>query len=473
VKKNFTQIWLVASRELRDQMRDWRIIFPMIALTVFFPFLMIFTARFAMDFVNKYGAGLVGERMVPFLLMVVGFFPVTVALVVALEAFVGEKERGTIEPLLSSPLADWHLYLGKLFAGTVFPIIAAYLGISVYLFGLWRSNVPLPDGSMLVQTIVLTTAQGVLMVSGAILISAQSTTVRGANLLASFIIIPIAILIQGESILMFWGTNEVLWLAVIAVSIISALLIRLGLAHFRREGLIGREIDMLNLRYMGVIFKNRFIGEARRPWDWYKATSRTLYGMRYSVLIVIIIGVVTAFGAYYFAISKLPALLGSLNTGDSRAIIDLATERLNLKTPEISFRYIFLNNIRALVVMLIFGVLTFSVGGMLAFLVNIGLVGAVLGFAGELGFSPGMMFAVGVLPHGIFEITAIVIACAAILHLGVVLVTPDPNRTISQVLVESIADWFRVMAAFGLPLLVVAALIESKITPQLINAFLK
>jgi hypothetical protein len=68
VKKNFTQIWLVASRELRDQMRDWRIIFPMIALTVFFPFLMIFTARFAMDFVNKYGAGLVGERMVPFLL---------------------------------------------------------------------------------------------------------------------------------------------------------------------------------------------------------------------------------------------------------------------------------------------------------------------------------------------------------------------------------------------------------------------
>jgi len=473
MKKNFTQIWLVASRELRDQMRDWRIIIPMIALTVFFPFLMIFTARFAMDFVNKYGAGLVGERMVPFLLMVVGFFPVTVALVVALEAFVGEKERGTIEPLLSSPLEDWHLYLGKLFAGTVFPIIAAYLGISVYLFGLWRSNVPLPDGSMLAQTIVLTTAQGVLMVSGAILISAQSTTVRGANLLASFIVIPIAILIQAESILMFWGTNEVLWLAVIAVSIISALLIRLGLAHFRREGLLGREIDMLNLRYMGVIFKNRFIGEARRPWDWYKAASRTLYGMRYSVLIVIIMGVVTAFGAYYFAASKLPALLGSLKPGDSRAIIDLATERLNLRTPEISFRYIFLNNIRALVVMLIFGVLTFSVGGMLAYLVNIGLVGGVLGFAGELGFSPGVMFAVGVLPHGIFELTAIVIACAAILHLGVVLVTPDPNRTISQVLIESIADWFRVMAAFGLPLLVVAALVESNITPQLINTFLK
>ena len=140
MRHDWKHIWLVASRELRDQMRDWRIIFPMIALTVFFPFLMMMTARFAVEFVNKYGAGLVGERMVPFLLMVVGFFPVTVALVVALEAFVGEKERGTIEPLLSSPLADWHLYLGKLLAGTVFPLIAAYLGISVYLFGLWSET---------------------------------------------------------------------------------------------------------------------------------------------------------------------------------------------------------------------------------------------------------------------------------------------------------------------------------------------
>lgn len=473
MKYHISQIWLVASRELRDQMRDWRIIFPMIALTVFFPFLMIFTARFAVDFVNKYGAGLVGERMVPFLLMVVGFFPVTVALVVALEAFVGEKERGTIEPLLSSPLADWHLYLGKLFAGTVFPLVAAYLGISVYLYGLHSSDIPLPDASMLAQTLVLTTAQGILMVSGAILISAQSTTVRGANLLASFIIIPIALLIQAESILMFWGTNEVLWLAVIGVTIISALLIRLGLAHFRREGLIGREIDMLNIRYMGVIFKNRFLGGSRSFWGWYQSCFGTLYTMRFSILAVVILGFITAFGAYYFAVARLPQLLGSINGSGSDEILNLVAERLNLETAQISFRYIFFNNIRAMVAILIFGALTLSVGGMLAYILNIGLVGGVLGLAGELGFSPGMMLLVGILPHGLFEITAIVLACAAVLHMGVVLVTPDPARTISQVLVESIADWFKVMAAFGIPLLVIAAGIESNITPQLIVSFLK
>lgn len=473
MKNHLKRVWLVASRELRDQMRDWRIIFPMIALTVFFPFLMIFTARFAVDFVNKYGAGLVGERMVPFLLMVVGFFPVTVALVVALEAFVGEKERGTIEPLLSSPLADWHLYLGKLSAGTVFPLVASYLGISVYLFGLHTSDIPLPDGSMLAQTLVLTTAQGILMVSGAILISAQSTTVRGANLLASFVIIPIALLIQGESILMFWGTNEVLWLAVFGVSIISVLLIRLGLAHFRRESLLGREIDMLNFRSMGVVFKNRFLDGTRNPWSWYKNCFRTLYTMRFSILAVIVLGFVVAYGAYYFAVAKSPEFLGSVKGVNPDKIIDMVAERLNLDTPQISFRYIFFNNVRALIVMMLLGVITLSVGGMLAYILNIGLVGGVLGVAGELGFSPGMMFLVGILPHGIFEITAIVLACAAILHMGVVLVTPDPARTMSQVLVESIADWTRVMTAFGIPLLVIAAVIESQVTPQLIILFLK
>jgi uncharacterized membrane protein SpoIIM required for sporulation len=473
MKNHVNQIWLVASRELRDQMRDWRIIFPMITLTVFFPFLMIFTARFAVDFVNKYGAGLVGERMVPFLLMVVGFFPVTVALVVALEAFVGEKERGTIEPLLSSPLADWHLYLGKLSAGTVFPLVAAYLGISVYLYGLHTSNIQLPDASMLAQTLVLTTAQGILMVSGAILISAQSTTVRGANLLASFVIIPIALLIQGESILMFWGTNEVLWLAVLGVSIISVLLIRLGLAHFRRESLLGREIDMLNLKHMGGVFKNRFIGGAHNLLGWYKSSVSTLYTMRFSILVVLVLGIIVAFGTYYFAVAKLPDILKSINGVDSEEILDLVAERLNLDTPQISFRYILFNNLRALFVMLIFGIMTLGVGGMLAYMLNIGLVGGVLGFAGEIGFSPGMMFLVGILPHGLFEITAIVLASAAILHMGVLLVTPDPERTIGQVLVESIADWFKVMAAFGVPLLIVAAIIESQVTPQLIISFLK
>jgi ABC-type transport system involved in multi-copper enzyme maturation permease subunit len=183
MKNNFGMAWLVAKRELVDQLRDWRILAPMIVLTVFFPYLMNVAARMAADYINNYGGGsLIAERMLPFLMLVVGYFPVTVSLVVALEAFVGEKERGTIEPLLTSPMADWHLYVGKLMAGTIVPLTVSYLGITLYMIGLWRQHIDWPNWNFIAQTLALTAVQTVLMVSAAIVISTQSTTVRAANL---------------------------------------------------------------------------------------------------------------------------------------------------------------------------------------------------------------------------------------------------------------------------------------------------
>jgi hypothetical protein len=103
-------IGLVARRELRDQARDWRIMLPLMILTLAFPFLMNEVAAQAVAFFARYGTPLIAYRLVPFSVLIIGFFPITISLVVALESFVGEKERGTIEPLLNSPLANWHLY---------------------------------------------------------------------------------------------------------------------------------------------------------------------------------------------------------------------------------------------------------------------------------------------------------------------------------------------------------------------------
>ncbi|MCL4824494.1 MAG: hypothetical protein KJZ57_09780, partial [Anaerolineales bacterium] len=93
-------VWVIGKRELRDQLRDWRILVPLIALTVGFPFLMNAVAYEATRFANQYGGDLVVDRLVPFSILIIGFFPLTISLLGALESFVGEKERGTIEPLL-------------------------------------------------------------------------------------------------------------------------------------------------------------------------------------------------------------------------------------------------------------------------------------------------------------------------------------------------------------------------------------
>ncbi|HHH82155.1 MAG TPA: hypothetical protein ENL35_04120, partial [Chloroflexi bacterium] len=220
---------IVARREIRDQLRDWRILAPIILLTLFFPLLMNLTAQQAVGFVERYGAPIIAERLIPFLLMVVGFFPISISLVIALESFAGERERLSLEPLLATPLTDADLYLGKMIASLLPPLSAAYLGIAVYLIGLlWRLGWAPPIG-LLVQILTITTIQAVVMVSGAVVISSQTTSVRAANLLASFIIIPVAELIIGESMIMFWGRYHILWWIVAALGLIALVLIRMGL----------------------------------------------------------------------------------------------------------------------------------------------------------------------------------------------------------------------------------------------------
>src|SRR3990172_9972342 len=198
-------VWIVARRELRDQLRDWRVLMPMLILVLCFPFLMNEFARQTVDFLNQYNANLILDRLVPFSIMIIGFFPITISLVVALEAFVGEKERGTIEPILSAPLDDWQLYFGKLLVGVATPLAASYLSIFLYLIMITRQGLEMPSFSVMVQLFFLTTAHATLMVSAAIVISVQSTSVKAANLLASFIVIPVAILMQGEAVMLFWG----------------------------------------------------------------------------------------------------------------------------------------------------------------------------------------------------------------------------------------------------------------------------
>ena len=134
MRHELRMVWLVAGRELRDQFRDWRILSPLIILTLAFPFLMNEVAHEAVDFFAKYGTNLIADRLVPFSVLIIGFFPITISLVVALESFVGEKERGTIEPLLSSPMKDWHLYFGKVLVGILTPLVASYSSIALYLW---------------------------------------------------------------------------------------------------------------------------------------------------------------------------------------------------------------------------------------------------------------------------------------------------------------------------------------------------
>jgi uncharacterized membrane protein SpoIIM required for sporulation/ABC-type transport system involved in multi-copper enzyme maturation permease subunit len=472
-KYGLRMVWLVAWRELRDQLRDWRIIFPMFVLTLVLPFLADLGAQAAINFTQKYGTPLVAERLVPFLLMVVGYFPITVSLVIALESFVGEKERGTIEPLLVSPLKDWQLFLGKLIAGTAAPLVTSYLGITVYMVGLYFQRIPFPDFNRMMQTLILTTIQALLMVSGAILISTQATSVRAANLMASFIVIPMALLIQGESIMLFWGNDQVLWLAVAGVAVLTALLARVGIAHFQREALLGREIDVLNLRWIGQTFWRAFKGDAGSLLSWFKVeVLKTLRKQLPSITITFGIGLMAIAAGYIWVSLNSPKLLDQFKTGDLSTMLSFGMG-VPVASVGISFPSIWGHNLQAIVVILLLGLFSFGVLGALVYLLNMGIIGAVLALIRAMGGSPLKVGIYGILPHGIFEIPALILASAAILYIGVALVTPRSQRTLSEVFIEAIADWTKIGLGLVLPLLTIAAIIETWITPMLLLSTLK
>ncbi|VAW31489.1 ABC-2 type transporter, partial [hydrothermal vent metagenome] len=261
---------VVARREIRDSFRDWRIIIPIFLLTLIFPALMNFTASRLLNFVSDFGAEVIGNQLVPFLLLVVGFFPMSFSLIIALETFVGEKERKSMEPLLSTPLSNGQLYAGKMLAALVPPLSASYLGMAVYMIGLyfsidWRPGLPL-----VAQTVLLTTVQGIIMVAGAVVVSSQATSVRAANLLASFIIVPMAILIQAEAAALFWGNHDGLWWLLLALVITAVVLIRMGLSLFNREELLGRDIDQIRLGWMIRQFWDYFSGRTPLKTDGFQ-----------------------------------------------------------------------------------------------------------------------------------------------------------------------------------------------------------
>lgn len=464
-------VWLVAQRELRDQFRDWRVLIPMSILTLCFPFLMNEFAKQTVDFLNQYNADLVLDRLVPFSIMIIGFFPITVSLVVALESFVGEKERGTIEPLLTAPFDDWQLYFGKLLVGAITPLIASYTSIGLYLLLIMRQDLNMPSTSVMVQLFLLTTAHAVLMVSAAIVISVQSTSVKAANLLASFIVIPVAILMQGEAVMLFWGNETVLWLGVAGVMIISLLLIRVGIAHFEREYLLGREIDTLNFKWMLKTFWKNFIGGAVSVGDWYRRVVGPSFRRALPAMgLMLFVAVVSVWMSYDWIMTNVSQAIANASPEDISKLQDNIGDLPDLSSPRghLSAPFLFFNNTRSMAVIFLAGMVSFSVLGVLFYMINVALIGGVYAVLQLIGISPMPIFLAGVLPHGLFELPALLIGSAVVLYIGAALVTPQNGKSMGEVIIDLMADWAKIFVGLVVPLLAIAALIEAYITPNIL-----
>jgi uncharacterized membrane protein SpoIIM required for sporulation/ABC-type transport system involved in multi-copper enzyme maturation permease subunit len=471
--------WIITRREVRDTMRDWRLVLPIAFLTIVFPALMQITANAAQRWAIRWGGEIVGDRLMPFLMMIVGFFPISFSLVIALETFAGEKERHSLEPLLASPLSNAELYWGKTLAAMIPPLCASYLGLTVYLTGLYFVMGWAPTLPLLALVLLLTTTEALVMVSAAVVISSQTTSVRAANILASFVIIPMALLIQGESVLLFWAHYGILWWVIAALVIVNLLLVRMGIHLFDREELLGRDIDQLKIKKAAQTLGRFFL---RSPQN---ALSTEDPGPRFSLrriyardipyilkqnrapilLVAGALAIALGVGWAYSSRFPLPEGLIQLDVPDNavQAMPDVAF------LPSLDVGSIWWHNVRSLLLGAALGLVSLGTLPLTFLLVPLAIIGFFCGQMPQLDASPWLFMLTFVLPHGIVELPAAIISTGLALRLGATVVSPPSGLTLSEGVLRALADLVKVFGFLVLPLLAVASALEVWLTPWVVT----
>ena len=127
---------------------------------------------------------------------------------------------------------------------------------------------------------------------------------------------------------------------------------------------------------------------------------------------------------------------------------------------------LFFNNITASLLSMLYGLIPFLPLSVLALGTNALMLGAFAAIYQQQG-----VYVLGVLPHGIFELSALILSCA----LGLLICRTGTERILKKSdtpFFRRVLDCIRVFLTFSVPLLLVAALIETYVTPALLNLVL-
>ncbi len=469
---NLSRATIITRREVVDMLRDWRILMPIVFLTMIFPTIANWGAGRMTAWMQQYGATIISDRLVPFLLMVVGFFPISFSLIIALESFVGEKERRSLEPLLSTPLTNLQLYIGKTLSSTVPPLLASLLGITVYTVGVYLNIHWQPPLILMVQIVVLTLVQALTMVAGAVVVSTQATSVRAANLLASFIIIPMSFLIQGEALIMFWAKYDVLWLIVAGLIVIDIVLVRMGVKNFNREELLGREIDEINLlsivrSWWKLTWAKREDGPRRGAWRWYREEVLSIFRSIWLPCVLLAGAMVTgyAIGVRYASIYVIPPQVFVVEGWYDRFSKILVETGLQGAT---GILLVLGQNVRTLAIASVLATFSLGILAILVLMIPTALVGYLAAQMTAAGMSATVLWA-ALAPHSLIEVPAAILAGAVAVRLGACVISAPPGKTIGEGWMAALAEATRLWVTLILPMLVVAAAVEVYVTPLLVR----
>ncbi len=464
---------VLARREVRDALTDWRVSLPMGTLTAIFPLLVAFGVAWGLPILDRLEGREVAARVLPFGLMVSAFVPISFSLVLALESFAGEKDRNTLEALLTTPLSDGQLFVGKMLAVLLPPVSLSLTAMAIFTLAVKLMTGRNIAADTLLLVGLLSSLEAVVMVAAAVVISTHAPSVRVANILASFIILPVAGLLQLEAVLFLLGQSLVLWLLAAGLGGVAAILVRTGIRVFNREEVVAREYRGLSLRQTLATFWS-FIQAP--PGD---AVPAHLNGLPLPVRLYVYdlpqllrlnrtpILVVAGLFVVGLAIGYLLGVQDPYGINWSR--VRTAFQAGAGAGPlEIGFGTIFVHNLRAIAVTAVLSLFSFGTAALLLLMAPFVITGFIAGQVAAGGENPLLFLAAFILPHGLFEIPAAVLAGAFCLRLGLAIMAPPAGYTVGQSLLLSIANLLKA-GLLLIPLFMAAAYVEANLTPQVIR----
>jgi len=428
--------WLVARRDLRDAASELRLVGAMIALTVAIPV----GSGSGIRALAAFGGGTaVVNRLSLVGAFFVVFIPASFSLVLALESFVGERERTTLEVLLSTPLREAEILAGKVVAVLAISLTLSYGGLLVYSLVVFPGSGYFPL-AILLALALSTICQITAMVAGAVIVSLNARTMRAANVMASFIILPMSVVLQVEAALILLGRAEFLWAFAGLMILVAVVLLRMGFNGFSREALLSREVGFSN--------------PLQRGWAAVRWSFRDRPGIARLIWLRRIPILIAGLG---FPIGAASGYLAGSTTAISPTIVRPVLSSLIKSSGAGGFleqaTAIFAHNLLAVLLVAVFAILSVGLSGFVLTFAP----GFLLGFAAAL--SSWSVALGGIVPNGLVEVPAAIVAGGLAIQVGATVIHMDSKGGWGSRVLVALADYVRALR-WLVPALAVSAVLE-------------
>ena len=204
----------------------------------------------------------------------------------------------------------------------------------------------------------------------------------------------------------------------------------------------------------------------RSAWQWYR--EEVLGGVRglWRELLLILIVMVAAYfvGLHYADVWAIPS--EAFETDDFAGNFEEALKQTGFGTSA-GFGKILYQNVRALALASVMGVFSFGILAIMVLLVPAGLVGYIVPQLTTAGLDLTVVWA-ALIPHSIFEVPAMILVGMVALRLGSSVIAPPPGKTLGEGWLIALGTAVRLWWTLILPILVIAAFVESFLTPAIV-----